>query len=70
MEISNPAMTMRHFFRLTGRRYTKGYEVAEISFIILYCFGRTVIGIPLIYNALNCEKNLLFSKFIVCGLMI
>ena len=49
MEISNPPMTFRHFFRLTGRRYTKGYEVSEITFIILYCFARTLLGVPLVY---------------------
>ena len=70
MEISNPAMTSRHFFRLTGRRYTLGYEAAEIIFIFLYCFGRIFIGIPLVYSALKFKDNNLFLKFVVSGLMI
>ena len=49
MEISNQPMTFRHFFRLTGRRYTKGYEVSEITFFILYFFVRTLFGILLVY---------------------
>ena len=53
-EISNPPMTMRHLFRLTGRRYTKGYEVAEISFICLYVYGRIIAGIPIIYQTMIC----------------
>ena len=48
-EISNPPMTMRHMLRLTGRRYTKGYEVAEVSFICLYFYGRFIAGTPIVY---------------------
>ncbi len=70
MEVSNPPMTIRHFFRLTGRRYTKGYEIVEISFIIIYCFARSVLAFPLLYYALRCQHNHMFLKFIVCGLMI
>ena len=28
-DITNPPMTMRHLFRLTGRRCTKGYEETD-----------------------------------------
>jgi len=47
-EISNPPMTIRHIFRLTGRRYTKGYEAAELSFILLYVYGRIIAGVPIV----------------------
>ena len=53
-EISNPPMTMRHIFRLTGRRYTKGYEVAEVSFILLYFYGRIIAGTPIVMQTLAC----------------
>ena len=45
-EISNPSMTARHLLRLTGRRYTKSYETAELSFICLYIFGRFICCPP------------------------
>ena len=69
-EISNPPMTMRHLFRLTGRRYTKGYEVAEISFICLYIYGRIIAGMPIIYETLTCSSNHTFLKITCIGLSL
>lgn len=43
-ECSNPPMHIRVILRHLGLRYTKAYETAEISFILLYCFGRLLMG--------------------------
>mmetsp|Transcript_24427 Transcript_24427/g.37870 ORF Transcript_24427/g.37870 Transcript_24427/m.37870 type:complete len:131 (+) Transcript_24427:327-719(+) len=48
-EISNPPMTLRHILRLTGLRYTRCYEVSELSFIALYFYARILAGTPIIY---------------------
>jgi hypothetical protein len=68
-EISNPPMQVRHMMRLTGRRYTKAYEFAEICFILLYFFGRIVIAVPIAYSNLVCPINHLIFKFTCIGLM-
>ena len=41
-EISNPIMHGRHMLRISGRRYTKAYDLSEIIFIGLYCYARFV----------------------------
>jgi hypothetical protein len=69
-EISNPPMTIRHIFRLTGRRYTKGYEAAELSFIALYVYGRIIAGIPIVMQTLTCPQNHFFLKLTCIGLML
>ena len=69
-EISNPPMTIRHLFRHTGRRYTKGYEVAEISFICLYIYGRIIAGMPIIHQTLTCSTNHVFLKITCIGLSL
>ena len=68
-EISNPPMHMRHIMRLTGRRYTKAYEFSEISFILLYFFGRIIIAFPIAYSNLVCPVNHVIFKLTCVGLM-
>jgi len=68
-EISNPPMHMRHIMRLTGRRYTKAYELSEITFILLYFFGRIVIAFPIAYSNLVCPVNHMIFKLTCVGLM-
>lgn len=68
-EISNPPMHLRHIMRLTGRRYTKAYELSEITFILLYFFGRIVIAIPIAYSNLVCPVNHMIFKLTCVGLM-
>jgi hypothetical protein len=65
-EISNPPMTLRHILRLTGKRYTKAYEWSEVSFILLFFFGRTVVATPIVYETMKCDVNHLLLK-ISCG---
>lgn len=43
-EVSNPAMHARVMLRHLGMRYTRAYEFMEISFILLYTFGRILMG--------------------------
>jgi hypothetical protein len=69
-EISNPPMHVRHILRITGRRYTKAYEVAEISFIVLYVFARTVFCTPIVYQTVGCQSNHIFLKVSCLGLFL
>jgi hypothetical protein len=68
-EISNPPMHLRHIMRLTGRRYTKLYELSEITFILLYFFGRIIIAVPIAYSNLVCPVNHIIFKLTCVGLM-
>jgi hypothetical protein len=47
-EISNPAMHLRHMLRLSGRRYTKAYEIVEVSFISMYIYARIIAIGPIV----------------------
>ena len=67
-EISNPSMTTRHLLRLSGRRYTFAYEVAEISFLAFYIWGRAISCWGTIYRTLTCSHNHLFFKITCVGL--
>jgi hypothetical protein len=67
-EISNPPMTLRHLLRLTGRRYTKSYEVSEICFISLYFYGRLICATPIVYFTMKCQSNHVFFKITCIGL--
>ena len=68
-EISNPPMHVRQMMRLTGRRYTKTYEASEISFILLYLFGRIFTAVPIAYSNLVCPVNHIIFKLTCVGLM-
>lgn len=69
-EISNPAMHIRSMLRETGRRYTKGYEVAEIAFISLYFYGRFFAAFSIVHETLKCQSNHMFLKLTCMGLMV
>lgn len=43
-EVSNPAMNASYILKLTGRRYTFAYELADISFLSTYVLSRMLIG--------------------------
>jgi len=43
-EVSNPAMHVRVMLKLLGLRYSKAYESCEIAMILLYTFGRIILG--------------------------
>lgn len=44
-EASNPPMHLRVILKHLGLRYSKAYEFFEISFILLYTFGRIFMGV-------------------------
>lgn len=69
-EISNPSMTSRHLLRLSGRRYTFAYELCEISFLMLYTWGRALSGVMTIYRTMTCPANHIFFKLTCVGLTI
>ena len=56
-EISNPSMHLKHIFRIVGLRYSKAYECAELSFLILYIYGRMYIGSRVCYHSFACSSN-------------
>jgi hypothetical protein len=47
-ELSNPAMHARHLIRLSGRQHTRSYEVAELTFILLYIYARFFAIAPVV----------------------
>jgi TLC domain len=69
-EISNPSMHTRNMLRLLGFRYTKAYEVAEWSYMILYIFGRTGLGLPVLYRTWMCDSNHVIVKLMGTGLVM
>ena len=81
-EISNPSMHTMKMLRLLGYRYTKAFEVSEWSymsksyyhclskFIVLYIFGRSFLGLPVLYRTLMCESNHIFVKIMGVSLIL
>ena len=69
-EISNPSMHTRNMLRLVGYRYTKAYETAEWSYMILYIFGRTFLGLPVLYRTWMCDTNHIIVKLMGTGLVM
>jgi hypothetical protein len=68
-EISNPAMHFRVILRLLGLRYTKAYEVAEYTYMILYIFGRVGLGLPVLYRTWVCPTNHIIVKLMGTSLI-
>ena len=58
-ECSNPCMHIRVILKHYGLRYTRAYEMMEISFIILYLFGRMLVGAALVWQNCICRHNAL-----------
>ena len=80
-EISNPSMHMRNMLRLLGFRYTKAYETSEWSYmgnfisfhnnqLVLYIFGRTCLGLPVLYRTWMCDTNHIVVKLMGTGLIL
>ena len=68
-EVSNPAMHMRVMLKHIGLRYSRAYEVAEFAYFISFFMGRIVLGHPVVFNTLTCDKLNIPAKFICCGVM-
>jgi hypothetical protein len=54
-EISNPAMHTRVILKHLGLRYTKVYELFELTFVFLYTFGRFLLGSYIVYLMVGCS---------------
>ena len=69
-EISNPFMHMRCVLKHYGLRYTKAYETMEITFMLLYIYGRILIGTSVVWNTCTCEENHFIVRFCSFGLLV
>ena len=69
-EISNPPMHIKGILRVYGSRYTKCYEAMEISFLMLYIFGRILNGTSLVWLTCTCKDNAYIVKASSIGLLI
>ena len=56
-EVSNTCMHIRSILKHYGLRYTKSYELMEISFILLYIYGRILLGPALLWSTTMCSHN-------------
>ena len=56
-ESSNPPIHLRNILKHYGLRYTKSYEVLEISFLLIYVLNRSINGIQLTYFVCTCPAN-------------
>ena len=68
-ECSNPAMHVRQILRHYGLRYSRAYESMEISFLLLYIFGRFINGTSLVWLTCRCQENNTIVKFCSVGLL-
>ena len=69
-EVSNPTMHARLIMRQYGLRYTKMYELTEILFLIIYIFGRVLLGMRLTMNTCLCQHNAFIVKLCSAGILI
>lgn len=61
-EISNPIMHFRMMVKHLGKRNTKLYEVAELSYILLYIYGRIIIGTTVAIKTTTCAENNMLTR--------
>ena len=61
-EISNSFMHVRCILRHYGMRYTKAYECSEITFMLLYFYGRIILGASVVWSVCDCQHNSLLVK--------
>lgn len=69
-ECSNPAMHLRQIVKHYGLRYTKLYESMEVSFLLLYIFGRYINGSSLVWLTCRCSSMSLISKIGAIALLL
>jgi len=68
-EVSNPPMHVRIMLKHLGLRYSKAYESMEITFILLYSFGRIFLGSYQVWSVQQCEAMGIIPKFASLALM-
>lgn len=69
-ESSNPFMHVRCILKHYGLRYSKAYEFMEITFMLLYIYGRILIGLGVVYNTCICKDNAYIVRFCSFGLLL
>jgi len=69
-ETSNPFMHVRCILKHYGMRYTKSYECMEITFMMLYMYGRVLLGASVVYNTCLCKHNHFMVKFCSAALAV
>ena len=69
-EVSNPPMHIRVMLRHLGLRYSKFYEICEIWFIMLYTYGRIILGVYIVWEVNMCESALPLIKFAATALLV
>lgn len=69
-EASNPFMHVRIILRHYGLRYTRAYETMEILFMIIYIFGRVIMGTYTAWSTACCHHNFLIVKLAAVGLLV
>lgn len=69
-EASNTFMHVRIILRHYGLRYTRAYETMEILFMIIYIFGRLIMGAYTSWSTTFCEHNAVVIKLAAVGLLV
>merc|ERR1711934_1344922 len=69
-EVSNAFMHVRIMLKQYGLRYTKLYETMEISFMLLYIWGRFILGSSVVYNTVSCTENNWIVRLASAALMV
>ena len=68
-EISNPAMHMRILLKHIGLRYSRAYEIAEFCYFTTFFIGRMIVGHPVVYYTVTCEKMNYLGRFVSLGVL-
>ena len=68
-ECSNPFMHIRVILKHYGLRYSKAYECMEITFMMLYIYGRILMGLGVVWNTCRCSHNHFMVRFCSFGLL-
>lgn len=55
---------LKHF----DLRYTKAYEFSEISYIILFIYGRIIMGTGVVLRTVTCSENNIVIRLACLGL--
>ena len=53
-EVSNPAMYIKNFLRMFGKRWTFAYECGELLFLSMYFLGRAILSWGYVYRSVTC----------------
>jgi len=69
-ELSNPFMHIRCILRSYGLRYSKSYEAMEIIFMVLYIYGRLILGPYIVWTTLSCSQNHFIVRLASLGLLL